>query len=92
MPKSFSIVDRIKSFGFALAGIAAMLRTQHNAWIHAAATVVICVLGGLLGITSGEWLAVMFKTLRQTIAKSNGITGLYPAQMKMKFMKDTVIL
>ena len=56
MPKSFSIVDRIKSFGFALAGIAAMLRTQHNAWIHLAATVVVIVAGVWFALSREEWV------------------------------------
>ncbi len=59
MTRSFSLGARIESFAHAFRGLALLLATQHNAWIHAAATVVICVLGGLLGITSGEWLAVV---------------------------------
>lgn len=56
MTKRFLIVDRIKSFGFAFAGLAAMLRTQHNAWIHLASTIVV-VSGGLwFGLSRDEWI------------------------------------
>ena len=32
---------RVRSFGYALSGIGFMLRTQHNAWLHLVATVVV---------------------------------------------------
>jgi len=56
MQKSFSIVDRIKSFGFALSGIAAMLRTQHNAWIHLAATAAVIAGGAWFALGREEWV------------------------------------
>jgi diacylglycerol kinase len=56
MAKSFSIVDRVKSFGYALSGIAAMLRTQHNAWVHLAATVAVIVGGVWFGLSREEWV------------------------------------
>lgn len=54
--KTFSIVDRLKSFTFAFSGIAAMLRTQHNAWIHLVATVVAIAGGFWFAIERGEWV------------------------------------
>lgn len=32
---------------------------EHNAWIHCAATVVAVTLGVLLGLSAGEWTAVV---------------------------------
>ena len=55
----FSVSARIRSFRFALRGIAATLTTQHNAWIHAAATTAAVVAGLVLGIDRTEWLAVV---------------------------------
>ncbi len=46
---------RIRSFRYAFAGIAFMLRTQHNAWIHAAATASVCGLGLLVGLSGDDW-------------------------------------
>jgi diacylglycerol kinase (ATP) len=56
MAKSFSIVDRLKSFTFAFHGIAAILRSQHNAWLHFAATIVVIVAGAWFQIARGEWV------------------------------------
>lgn len=61
--RPFAFTGRIRSFANALAGIATMLRSQHNAWIHAAATVAVCALGLLLGLSTADWcwivLAIM---------------------------------
>jgi diacylglycerol kinase (ATP) len=56
MTKRFLIVDRIKSFGFAFAGLAVMLRTQHNAWIHLASTGVVVVAGFWFALAREEWI------------------------------------
>jgi diacylglycerol kinase len=47
---------RIRSFRFAFSGIALMLRTQQNAWIHAAASLL--VIGAAIGfrLAVAEWL------------------------------------
>jgi diacylglycerol kinase (ATP) len=55
----FTIAARIKSISYALAGIATMLRTQHNAWIHAAATVAVVLLAFWFSISALEWLALI---------------------------------
>ena len=57
--EKFSIRKRIKSFGYAFAGIKVMLREEHNARIHVVAAVVTVALGLLFGITPGEWTAVV---------------------------------
>lgn len=57
--EKFSIRKRIKSFGYAFAGIKVMLREEHNARIHIVAAVVAVALGLLFGITPGEWTAVV---------------------------------
>jgi diacylglycerol kinase (ATP) len=55
----FSVSARTRSFRFALRGIAATLSTQHNAWIHAVATLAAIVAGFALRIDRVEWLAVV---------------------------------
>lgn len=57
--KPFSIAARMRSIGYALRGIGIMLRTQHNAWIHAFASVVVLAAGAIFRISAGEWLAVV---------------------------------
>src|SRR5262245_47345772 len=51
----FSIVSRLKSFKFAFAGFAYMLRTQHNAWAHLAATIIVAAPGFALRIDADDW-------------------------------------
>lgn len=55
----FSISARIRSFRHALRGIWIALSTQHNAWIHALATIAAVIAGFALRISRGEWLAVV---------------------------------
>ncbi len=46
---------RIESFRYAGQGIAHMLRTQHNAWIHAALTLAVVAAGLALGVSKADW-------------------------------------
>ncbi len=55
----FSVAARVRSFGHALRGIAVMLASQHNAWIHGVATVAVCVLGAALGVSLLGWCALI---------------------------------
>jgi diacylglycerol kinase (ATP) len=60
---SFTIEGRLKSVRYAIHGIAMMLKSQHNAWLHAFASFCVLVTGGLMRLSSGEWcwivLAIM---------------------------------
>lgn len=51
--------DRIKSFRYAFRGIAVLLLSQPNTWIHAMATLVSCGAGFYFGITRTEWCFVV---------------------------------
>ncbi len=55
MAKKFSVSSRARSFKHAIRGIGLMLRSQHNAWIHAMATVLVVVFGLLFGVTRSQW-------------------------------------
>lgn len=57
--KRFIVAARLDSFRYAANGIAAMMRTQHNAWLHALATVVVCLVAAYLGISSAEWCCIV---------------------------------
>jgi diacylglycerol kinase (ATP) len=46
---------RVRSIRFALRGIRIMVASQHNAWIHAAATVGVVAAGVFVGLTWSEW-------------------------------------
>ncbi|NSL55891.1 diacylglycerol kinase family protein [Uliginosibacterium aquaticum] len=51
----FSLRQRLRSFRYAGSGIAFMLRTQHNAWIHLACTLAVGALGLALRISAADW-------------------------------------
>lgn len=50
----------IKSFGFAFAGLAFLLRTQRNARIHAVVGAIACGLAAWLRISRAEWAVIVF--------------------------------
>jgi diacylglycerol kinase (ATP) len=52
--QKFSLRQRVKSFSFALEGIMVFFRTQHNAWMH--------VLASLVVIAAGLWLDVSWQS------------------------------
>ena len=53
--KPFSVIARIRSFRHALAGLWLMLSTQHNAWVHLAATLLVCGAGLALKVSATDW-------------------------------------
>jgi diacylglycerol kinase (ATP) len=55
----FSIGARAKSFGHAFAGIALVVRSQHNAWIHSVATLLVVGIGALLPLSALEWCVLL---------------------------------
>lgn len=67
----FSVLARLKSFQYAFAGIAHMLRTQHNAWLHLIATLGVVVAGLALNITAPDWrwivIAIVLVWVAETI-------------------------
>lgn len=52
---AFTVLGRLKSIRHALAGIALMLRTQHNAWLHLVATLAVIAAGIALKIGANDW-------------------------------------
>jgi diacylglycerol kinase (ATP) len=54
-PRSLTFTGRIRSFSFAIRGVGTMLRSQQNAWIHAAATIAVVGAGLFFGISREEW-------------------------------------
>jgi diacylglycerol kinase (ATP) len=57
---TFALAARLRSFAHALRGMRAVLASQHNAWLHAAATCVVVVAGLGLDVSRFEWLALLF--------------------------------
>lgn len=51
----FKVSSRLKSVGYALHGLSFMLKTQHNAWLHLAATVMVILLASFLQVRLEHW-------------------------------------
>ncbi|MEY4577431.1 MAG: hypothetical protein RL701_2134 [Pseudomonadota bacterium] len=57
--QAFSLSARRRSFTYAARGIRTMLASQHNAWIHAGASLAVLATGITLGVNRLEWLALI---------------------------------
>lgn len=57
--RPFQFTGRIRSFKFAFIGIWTMLKSQHNAWVHAWATLAVIGAGLLFKIKSAEWCSLV---------------------------------
>ncbi len=51
----FKASSRLKSIGSALRGLSFMLKTQHNAWMHLAATVAVILVASFLQVRLEDW-------------------------------------
>ena len=60
--RRFSTKERLSSFIYAWAGIKATVRTEHNTWIHLFLTMLAFGLAIVLGISRGEWMALVIAT------------------------------
>jgi diacylglycerol kinase (ATP) len=66
----FSIAARLRSFFYAGRGVRTMLLSQHNAWIHAGATLVVVTAAVTLHVTRIEWLALVLAVVSVWTAES----------------------
>ncbi len=55
VPQRFTLAARFKSFAYAVHGIAFMLKTQHNAWLHVIATLAVTTLAAHFGVNNSDW-------------------------------------
>ncbi|QYF93849.1 diacylglycerol kinase family protein [Massilia sp. PAMC28688] len=55
IPQRLTLSARLKSFAYAIAGIIFMLKTQHNAWLHAVATMAVIALALYCNVSASDW-------------------------------------
>ncbi len=55
----FTLTGRLHSVRNALHGVALMLRSQHNAWLHAFASCCVLIVGGLFRLSDPEWCRII---------------------------------
>ena len=92
---TFSFSGRIRSGTHALRGIIEMLRSQHNAWVHAVATFCVIAAGGIFGISNTQWcLLVLVVTIVWVGYDDNTPIGLSGARAALpiwiEFMKGAL--
>ncbi len=68
--ESFTIRGRIKSVRYAIQGLATMLKSQHNAWLHALATVLVFTAGFFFGLGTSEWCWIILSVVSVWIAEA----------------------
>lgn len=66
----FTLAARLRSFVYAGRGVRTMLASQHNAWVHAAATLVVVVGGVGFGVSRIEWLVLVLAVVAVWTAES----------------------
>jgi len=57
--EKFSIMNRIKSFKYAFAGLKVLIQEEHNARIHLLTTLLVIITGFLLDVSTVEWAALV---------------------------------
>lgn len=67
---TFSVAARIKSFSYAFAGIAVLIKSQHNAWIHLLVAIVVISCGLFFQIDSVEWCLIIFAILTVLVSEA----------------------
>jgi diacylglycerol kinase (ATP) len=94
-PEKFSLRNRITSFRYAISGILAFIRQEHNARIHTVATLAVIIVGivfhvsyseaaTLAVVTGGVWITEMLNTCLERMADV-----VHPAaHPTIKFIKD----
>src|SRR5438045_4094094 len=53
--KPFEFAARVRSFRHAIRGIIRMIQCEHNAWVHATATLAVLVAGFFFHVSAGDW-------------------------------------
>ena len=56
MSHPFSIVERLRSFRYAIHGVVLTVQSQHNAWIHLAVSLAVVAIGFYVGLALQGWL------------------------------------
>jgi diacylglycerol kinase (ATP) len=56
----FSWRKRLRSFSHAFNGLALMIQTQHNAWLHLLASLMLAATAWLLGVSASDWRWLLF--------------------------------
>ena len=66
----FRLATRMRSFRYAARGVRVVVQSQHNAWIHLAASAAVVLAGGIVGLSRVEWCLVVGAIVAVWVAES----------------------
>ncbi|MCG8338283.1 MAG: diacylglycerol kinase family protein [Proteobacteria bacterium] len=66
----FTFTGRLRSINHAIEGIKIVLLTQHNAWIHAFATLLVVIAGILFSVSKTEWIWLIIAIVMVWVAEA----------------------
>jgi len=70
MPIFRFISRRIESVRYALNGVYLIIKTQHNAWIHAMMTAIVVALGLIFNVSLSDWKFLILAMMSVWIAEA----------------------
>ena len=83
MEEPFRIRKRVESFKYALNGLKTLLVTQHNAWVHLVATIVVAIVAVILNVRSEHWIFLIMVTTLVWVAEA--------LNTAMEFLSDAAV-
>lgn len=83
MEEPFRLRKRIESFKYALNGLKTLLITQHNAWIHLVATIVVFIVSFVLKVSVEHWIILIMVTTMVWVAEA--------LNTAMEFLSDAAV-
>ena len=66
----FSVSARLESVGYALSGLAFVIRNEHNARIHIAAAIFVAAIGTFYQISGSDWLILILAIIGVLFAET----------------------
>ena len=67
---TFSFTGRIRSVNHAIYGIIEMIKGQHNAWVHAVATICVVTAGSVFQVSTSEWCFLILAIVAVWVAEA----------------------
>jgi diacylglycerol kinase (ATP) len=67
---TFSFTGRIRSVNHAIHGILEMIKGQHNAWVHAVATLCVAIAGSIFQVSTSEWCLLVLAIVAVWVAEA----------------------
>lgn len=68
--QAFSISSRIRSFSYAIKGLLKLVSTEHNAWIHAVASICVFGLAWQFDISRFDWMILLVAVAMVWVAEA----------------------